>query len=339
MRWADVHVRGSAVTLPPAVLVADAIADGRYDAEDARGQDYHSITVAPDDWHLADLWSRTAVAALADADLPATDLDLLITAGTFGAGVDGWSAAAYVQREIGMHQGLGLEVRGGSNGGLISLELAAAHLLRDDASTALITAGDLFPLPYFDRWRAERFVFGDGCASVVLSTQGGFARLVASSSYSDPVLEQMHRGDEPIGPFNEAKTYPIDLRERTRVFLEQGLSRDELFERLSAGPRRVVETVLTEAGLELDAVDLLLVPHFGRKLTVLQCLLPIGLRRLERTAWSFARTTGHLGPADQLAALDHVRRVGAVSAGDRVLMLGVGAGFSWSAVLVEIADL
>ncbi len=339
MLWADVHLRGSAVVLPPAVPVEVAVADGRYDAEDARGQDYRSITVAPADWHLADLWSRTAAAALADAELAASELDLLIAAGTFGAGVDGWSAAAYVQRELGMHGGLGLEVRAGSNGGLISLELAAAHLLRDDASTALITAGDLFPMPYFDRWRAERFVFGDGCAAVVLSDAGGFARLVSSCSFTDPVLEQMHRGDEPIGPFNPEKTYPIDLRERTRAFLEQGLSRDELFERLSAGPRRVVETVLAEAGRTMDQVDLLLVPHFGRKLTLLQCLWPIGLRRLERTAWSFARTTGHLGPADQLAALDHVRRNDLVRPGDQVLLLGVGAGFSWSAVLVEIADL
>lgn len=337
--WNDIYLAATASWLPPAVSVEDALTSGMYDPADAERQDYLSVTVAGDGENVADMWSRAARLALSRSGMGVDGIDLLLCAGTFGAGVDGWNAAAYVQRELGMTGGLAVEVRGGSNGGMAAIELAASFLKRPGASAAIITAGDLFPMPYFDRWRAERFLFGDGCAAAVLSTRGGFARLVATASTGDPALEAMHRGDTPIGPFAPDKKYPIDLRERTKSFQDGGMSKEEIFQRLSAGPRFVVSEVLAETGLILEEIAHVIVPHFGRTITTMQCLYPLGLRDIERTTWDFARRTGHLGPGDQFASINHLRESNELKNGQYVLMLGIGAGFSWSSALLEIVDI
>jgi 3-oxoacyl-[acyl-carrier-protein] synthase III len=336
--WDNLYIAAAASWLPPAVSVEDALASGLLDPDDAERQDCLSVTVAASGEHVAGMWSRAARLALSRSGMGADSIDLLLCAGTFGAGVDGWNAAAYVQREIGMTRGLAIEVRGGSNGGMAAIELAASFLKRSGANAAIITAGDLFPMPYIDRWRAERFLFGDGCAAAVFSTRGGFARLVATASTSDPALEAMHRGDMPIGPFVQDKKYPIDLRERAKHFQDGGMTKEEIFARLAFGPRFVVREVLAKTGLTPDDIEHVIVPHFGRTITTMQCLRPLGLRDIDRTAWDFARRIGHLGPGDQLAAINHLHENGELKTGHYVLMLGIGAGFAWSAALLEIVD-
>ncbi|WP_255948330.1 ketoacyl-ACP synthase III family protein [Streptomyces odontomachi] len=338
MIWDDLYITAVASCLGKAVDVQEAVSAGAYDPEDAERQDFLSVAVADPGENVAVLWSRAAELALSRAGMDPADIDLLLCAGTFGAGVDGWNAAAYVQRELGMTGGFAAEVRGGSNGGMAALELAASFLTRQGAKAAVITAGDIFPMPYFDRWRAERFLFGDGCAAAVLSPHTGFVRLRSTATTSDPSLEAMHRGHAPIGPFDPDKKFPIDLRERAREFQQGGMVREELTQRLSAGPRQVVRQVLAETGVTLDEIEHMIVPHFGRTMTTLQCLLPLGLRDIDRTTWDFARQTGHLGPGDQFAALDHLRESGELKPGQRVLMLGIGAGFAWSSALLEVTE-
>ncbi len=338
MIWDDLYMAAVASWLPPAVSVAEALASGALDPADAERQDFLSVTVADPGVNVADLWSRAAGLALARSGMGADSIDLVLCAGILAIGVDGWNAASYVQRELGMTRGLALEVRGGSNGAMAAIELAAPFLRRPGANAAIITAGDVFPMPYVDRWRAERFLFGDGCAAAVLSTRRGFARLVATASTSDPALEAMHRADA-IASFGMDERFPIDLRGRAKWFQDSGFRKEEIFQRLSFGPRVVVREVLAETGLALDEITHVIVPHFGRAITTMQCLRPLGLRDIDRTAWDFARRTGHLGPADQFAALSHLHENGDLKTGQYVLMLGVGAGFSWSTALLEIEDI
>lgn len=338
MIWSDLYIAGVASWLPPAVSVEDALARGVFDPDDAKRQDALSVTVADPGENLADAWSRAARLALSRSGIGADSIDLLLCASILGSGTDGWNAAAYVQRELGMTTGLAFEVRSASNGGMAAIELAASFLTRPGASAAIITAGDLFCEPIVDRWRTERFLLADGCAAAVFSARGGFARLVATASTSDPALEAMHRGDTPMALGSPDKKYPIDLRARAQSFQDGGMAKEEIFQRLSLGPRFVVREVLAEAGLSLEEIEHLIVPHFGRTLTTMQCLRPLGLSDLDRTAWDFARRVGHLGPADQFASLSHLRENGDLKTGQYVLMLGVGAGFGWSSAVLEIVD-
>jgi 3-oxoacyl-[acyl-carrier-protein] synthase-3 len=50
----------------------------------------------------------------------------------------------------------------------------------------------------------------------------------------------------------------------------------------------------------------------------------------------YGKITGHLGSGDQFASFHELLISGHVVAGDIVLLLGAGAGFSWTGMLVRI---
>lgn len=62
---------------------------------------------------------------------------------------------------------------------------------------------------------------------------------------------------------------------------------------------------------------------------------PLGLP-MSRSAWEFGSRMGHLGAGDQFLTLERMAVAGALGAGDRVLMIGVGPGLSIGAAVVEI---
>lgn len=128
------------------------------------------------------------------------DIHLVLHANTYHQGHDLWAPASYVQRMAVGNSCLSLEVRQLSNGGMAALELAASHLLSvPSRHSALITTGDRFCLPGFDRWNTDPgTVCGDGGTALVLSARDGFARIRSLVTVSDPALEGMGRGTDPF---------------------------------------------------------------------------------------------------------------------------------------------
>jgi 3-oxoacyl-[acyl-carrier-protein] synthase-3 len=59
---------------------------------------------------------------------------------------------------------------------------------------------------------------------------------------------------------------------------------------------------------------------------------------VERATWEFSRTVGHLGAGDQIAGFNDLLERGELAAGDRVLFVGGGSGFSCTCAVVEILD-
>ncbi|MFI6098251.1 ketoacyl-ACP synthase III family protein [Lentzea sp. NPDC051213] len=339
MQWNDIYISGVGAFLPKTVSVEDAIAEGRYDEESASYTDHVSVTVAAPEDNVADMAVAAARQAAARAGAGPADVDAVFYSVVFHAGIDVWNAASYIQQGVSQAGSFAAEVRAGSNGGMVALEVAASYLVaHPDAQTAVLTAGDLWSEPYFDRWRADRILYGDGAAAVALSRQGGFARLVSLANATDPSLEAMHRGKLPWGPAQFSAEQPIDLHRRHEEFLETVADKDVVWQRVQAGARSVADQALQEANVSLADIDHIVVPHFGRNLITKQCLEPMGGADLERTTFQFARQVGHLGPGDQFAGLNHLSETGALTPGQRVFVFGVGGGFSWSGAVIEVLE-
>ncbi|MGW9432958.1 3-oxoacyl-[acyl-carrier-protein] synthase III C-terminal domain-containing protein, partial [Streptomyces decoyicus] len=92
-----------------------------------------------------------------------------------------------------------------------------------------------------------------------------------------------------------------------------------------------------DADVRLGDVARFVVPHFGRIVLQREVLAALDID-LDLTTWSWGRTVGHLGAGDQFAGLDHLVTSGRAVPGDRVVLIGVGAGYSWGAAVVEICD-
>ncbi|MFC4512776.1 ketoacyl-ACP synthase III family protein [Streptomyces ehimensis] len=321
----DLYIAGCAAWLPPAVPVPETI---------ARRTGAVSVTVAGAEDSGPGMAARAARAALRRAGCGAADVGLLLHAALYDQGHELWGSASYVQSLAlpGARPACpALEVRQVSNGGMAALELASAYLRAGtDRPAALLTAGDAYRPPGFDRWHSDPgTVYADGGAALVLSRAGGFARLRSLVTCSEPRLEGMHRGDRPFG-----RAGTVDLDACKRQFLRR-VGRPAAVAWVASGQRRALTGAVEAVGIGLGEVDRFVLPHLGGRRLEAAYFLPFGIDP-ERTTWGWSRGVGHLGAGDQFAGLARLVETKEVAPGELVLLVGVGAGFTWSAAVVEI---
>jgi 3-oxoacyl-[acyl-carrier-protein] synthase III len=338
MRFEDVYIAGTGSWLPARTSTAEAIARGRCDPALARRNDIAAVAVGTEKDSPPEMAAAAARVALDRAGGHAggrVDIDLVLHANLHYQGHELWGAASYVQRTAVGNRCPAMEVRQVSNGGMAALQLAAGYLAGAGRSAALVTAADMFPLPGFDRWHTDPgTVYADGGAAVVLSRAGGVARLRSLVLISDPDLEGMHRAGDAYGPAPMTYAEPLDLDTHARAFFAQ-VGSSAAVARIRAGHGEALRRALADAETELGEISRFVVPHFGRRRLEAIYLRQLGIS-LDQTTWQWSRQVGHLGAGDQFASLNHLLETGAVTTGDRCLLLGVGAGFSWSGAVVEI---
>ncbi|TDC74467.1 ketoacyl-ACP synthase III family protein [Streptomyces hainanensis] len=337
MRCEGLYVAATGTRLPAATSVERAVADGLVESALATSLRVASVTVSEGESgpEMAAAAGRTA---LERSDVAPAEIDIVLHASIYHQGQELWAPASYVQRVAVGNQCPALHVGQVSNGGMASLELAAAYLRAAPGRTAaLLTAGDRFCPPGFDRWRSDPgTVYGDGGSALVLSTRRGFARVRSLATASRPELEGMHRGSAPFGPVPFSHRERVDLAACKDEFLAE-TSRSLATSHLGSGQQEALKQALADADLELAEIDWLVLPHLGFRRLSASYFSRYEIDP-ERTTWPWSRTVGHLGAGDQFAGLDHLVTSGAAGPGSRCLLVGVGAGFSFSCAVVEVLE-
>ena len=334
MRVKDVFVSGHGVRLPSTLMVEDAIASGECEPKLVARTDVLSVSVSPTE-SAAEMAVAAAQIALNRAGSAPDDIDLILHATTYHQGQDLWPVGSYIQRETVRNSCLALEIRQMSNGGMAALDLAVSYLAARPGRDALLTTSDRFCLPGIDRWRTDPGTpYGDGASAIVLSTRGGYAKLLSLAINADSDLEPLHRGDVPFGLAPFSHRIPVDFEEAKHTFSREfGLSYG--INKANAGQARAVEEALADADMKIGDADWVILPHFGRRRLDVNYLRPYDLEA-ERTTWEWSRTVGHLGAGDQFASLDHLVQTGKAQSGQRIVMVGVGAGYSWGCAVMEM---
>ncbi len=334
----SLFIRAVASYLPSAVPVGNAIADGKYGRAEQAESGIEGITVAGPGESGPAMAVQAGRRAVRRSGLAGRDIDLLLHTVTAHNGLDGWNAGCYLQKEVLDGGGLSAEVRQLSNGAMACVELAAAYLTaRPACRGALITAAEQFAEPAWDRWRTSwGLVFADGASAAVLSREAGFARVCSTVTVADPDLEGLHRGLEPFTGAPGSGNYPISLRARALDFA-RSMDPAEVGRRLATGLRTAVFLAAAEAGMSVKQADHYVVPSYGKKLLRRECLEPLAIP-VGRSTWSWSAGVGHLGAADQFAALTHLAEGGRLAAGNKVLVIGIGGGFNWSCMVLDIVE-
>lgn len=340
MRVDDLHLTGIGSDVGALTPVAVPLAAGEFTAAEADRTGQLSTAVAG----LAgpELAVRAGREALRQAETAAGEPvwpTLCLHAGIYHPGIDFWHAASYVRDRLGLGAGPGLTLELGamSNSLVAALDVAASVLSgRPDHEAALITAGDRFGAPGFPHWSTDiGIVYGDAGSAVVLSRRPGLARIRAIASYTDPSLEGLQRGDEPFRTASVTAHRSLDIRRRKRQWLGRHGGPAHVDARNADGVTAVVKTALSDAGVDLPDIVKVCAPHYGRRLVETQVLRPLGIPE-SRTMTELGLRVGHLGASDQIVALDHLLRTGQAHPGDHVLLLGIGVGMTWTAVVVQL---
>jgi 3-oxoacyl-[acyl-carrier-protein] synthase-3 len=221
----------------------------------------------------------------------------------------------------------------------MGVDLALRTLSAGGAGTAaLVTTGDRFALPGFDRWRSDYDVaYGDGATAVVLRTGSPRAselRVLGMATTAMPELEVMYRAGDAFSDAPLSHASPIDVRRPKRAWLASGGGAG-LAEK---GPRAVEEVLrcaLQCAGLSPGhkKVRRIAVPRIGSR-TIEQMYLPAVRRVLGRDIVQLGPPTGHLGAGDFLANISAFV-TDELDEGEVALVIGGGGGFTLSCLVLR----
>lgn len=341
MRWNDLYIAGVGTYLPEQVETVDeAIAAGRYTEEKKAMNGYREVRIAAPGETGPVMAAKAGRQAVERSGLSHDEFGLTVHASLSHQGLDLWTPASYVQANTIGGTGPAFEVRQGCNGLMAGVDLAAAYVgSHKDFSAALVTAGDAFHLPYIDRWSSEdQNVNGDGAGAVVLSSRSGFARVRAIYSYADSSLEQMSRGYQEwtVSPFEGGET--LQLNRSMEDYLQNAdVDLDEMIGKIAGGVQHSLKQVLHEA--EVDLADTRFFLHQQLAETIVQhgiCGL-LGVKR-ESTTYDWAKQYSMVGTADIALGLDHVLAERDPKPGDLVVMQSSGAGYVWTAAVIEILE-
>jgi 3-oxoacyl-[acyl-carrier-protein] synthase-3 len=341
MRWQNLYVAGLGAYLPEQVLTAEqAVADGLYGEGEREANGYRAVRVAADGETGPMMAAAAGRQAVARSGHASEDFGLVVHASVAHPGQDIWTPAHYVQNETVGGDAATFEVKQGSNSGMAATEVAASWLTaRPDRSAALVTVGDTFKLPYWDRWKADdQVVYGDGAGALVLSTSGGFAKVRSTASVTDATLEPLYRGSDAWtdAPFQSGK--PVDLAGRKKDWLTRNEGGyDEAIARINKNFGGVLQKALEDADTELPDTQWFIHANMSKTIVDWGFHGALGLDP-DHTVYDWGLDYAHMGGADQIIGLNRLFETGRTKPGDLIVTAGAGIGFMWTVAVLEVLD-
>ena len=274
---------------------------------------------AEPDVACSDLAVHAARRALEAADVDAAAIDLIIVA-TSTPDMVFPSAACIVQQKLGVAGCAAFDVQAVCSGFVYALTVADSMIRTGAASKALVIGAEVFSRILDFKDRGTCVLFGDGAGAVVLEASDT-PGIVASELHADG-----RHVDILCVPGNVSGGHvlgdPVLKMDGPAVFkLAVGVLYD------------VALSVLQKAGRAQTDIDWL-IPHQAN-IRILQSTakrLKLPLDKLIVTVDEHGNTSAASIPL----ALDESVRSGKIQRGDTVLLEGVGGGFTWGAVLLDL---
>lgn len=274
---------------------------------------------AADDEVCSDLALQAAKNALAAADCDAAAIDLIIVA-TSTPDMVFPSTACILQRKLGIRGCAAFDVQAVCSGFVYALTIADSMIRTGAANNALIVGAEVFSRILDFNDRTTCVLFGDGAGAVVLrasDTPGILAaELHADGRYADILCTPgTVSGGKVIGD-------PLLKMDGPAVF------------KLAVGVlEEVARSVLAKAKRTEADIDWL-IPHQAN-IRIMQGTakkLKLPQDKLIVTVDEHGNTSAASIPL----ALDDAVRRGKIRPGDTVMLEGVGGGFTWGAVLLDL---
>ena len=278
--------------------------------------------IAADGEFTSDLAFHAAQAALDNAGLTPTDIDLIVLATatpdyTFPA------SAVSVQKKLGMRHGVAFDLQAVCSGFLFALTTVDAMIKSGQSKRALVIGAETFSriLDWTDRGTCV--LFGDGAGAVVLSaeSQPGWRSdrgVLSAHLRSDGRYQEMLYVDG--GPSATGTVGHLRMEGREVFKYAVGMVSD------------VIDEAFAATGFTSAEIDWF-VPHQAniRIIDATARKLGIPIEKVIRTVDRHGNTSAASIPL----ALWEASRDGRIKKGDLLLLESLGGGFTWGAVLLR----
>ncbi len=320
------RITGTGSYLPPrrltnADLVAELATQGVESSDDwiVERTGIRARHFAATDVCSSDLALEAARKALEAANLQAHEIDLIIVA-TSTPDMVFPSTACILQNKLGANGCAAFDVQAVCSGFVYALTVADAMIQTGAASKALVIGAEVFSRILDFKDRTTCVLFGDGAGAVVLQasdTPGILATdLHADGKHVGILCVPGHvSGGAVLGD-------PVLKMDGQAVFkLAVGVLED------------AARAVLAKAGKTEADIDWL-IPHQAN-IRIMQSTarkLKLPMNKVVVTVDQHGNTSAASIPL----ALDHAVRAGQVKKGETLMLEGVGGGFTWGAVLLNL---
>lgn len=283
--------------------------------------------IAPEDEASSDLGLEASRAALDDAGLEPSDVDLIVVA-TSTPDMLFPATGCVLQDKLGVDTIPAYDIGAGCSGFLYALSTARGQILSGEVDTALVVGAEV--TSRFNNWndRSTCILFGDGASAFVLRNKPeAEAGIQSLDLHADGSLGDILK--RPAG----GSAMPID-----EEVLEMGKQYTEmdgpaLFKVAVRRMTEVAQTALEKADVSIDEIDWI-VPHQAnlRIIEAVEERLDLSDDKVVVNVQEYANTSA----ASVGLAFDEAYRDGRINSGDRVLMVAFGAGLTWAGGVIEL---
>jgi 3-oxoacyl-[acyl-carrier-protein] synthase-3 len=315
------RIAGTGSYLPPRVMTNDEFA-ARLDTSDAWIRERTGIArrhIADESQASSDLALEASRRALEAAGVRAADLDLILVA-TSTPDFIFPSTACLLQAKLGVKGCAAFDVQAVCSGFVYALATADSFMKNGIYKKVLVVGAEVFSRILDWNDRATCVLFGDGAGAVVLaadSKPGIHASVLHADGSQAGMLSvpgNVCKGRITGSPFVQMNGQGV-FKYAVKVLDE------------------VARETVAAAGMSLADIDWL-IPHQANVR-----ILDATARKLGLAPEKLVVTVDHHGNTSAASvplALDEFIRAGKIRGGHRVLMQGVGGGFTWGATLATL---
>lgn len=284
--------------------------------------------IAAGDEAASDMAAQAGRRALDDAGLGPEDVEMIVVA-TSTPDMLFPSTACLVQYLLNAHRAFCFDIAAACSGFLYALEVAQKEVASGRVKTALVIGSEKMSSIVDWQDRSTCVLFGDGAGAAVLQATGAARGIMSMELGSNGSL-----GDLLMVPGGGSR------RPLSREVLEARLNyikmegRD-VFKHAVTHMANAVRKVVQRNGLTVDDIDCI-IPHQAntRIINAIAQRIEAPLEKVYLNVEKYGNTSA----ASVIIALDEAVRAGRINAGDMVLLVVFGAGFTWGASIVECCD-
>lgn len=273
--------------------------------------------------NTSDLGTKAAMMALEDSGLSSEDIDMIVFA-TMTPDTFMPSTACLVQKKIGAVNAFAFDISAACSGFMYALSIAKEFLENGKVKNILVIGGEVMSkaLDFTDRGTAV--LFGDGAGAVVLqgSPEPGIINSYLGSRddvKGSLVLKALPVDNPFVSGENDTNKMTMDGRE---VFK---FSKQVIMD--------TIDKVLEGTGYSYDDIKMI-IPHQANTR-----LIDYAIDKNDKLKDKFYINVDRFGntSAGSIAiALSEVRQKKLVKAGDLVILVGFGGGFTWGSLLIKM---
>ena len=280
--------------------------------------------IAADGENTSDLALQATLAALADAKLKPTDLDMLIVA-TMTPDMPCPATACILQAKLGAPQAAAIDVAAACSGFLYGLVMGQQFVAGGVYKNVLVVGAEVLSRVVDWTDRGTCVLFGDGAGAAVIgsTTQGKILSTVLGADGTKADLLKVPGGGVAQPASNES------VAARAHFLKMNG---GEVFKHAARGMAEASLEAVRKAGIQPEQIACV-VPHQAN-VRIIEAVVNRAGIPLEKVYLNLDRY-GNMSAASTIVALCEAVKSGRIKKGDYVLMVVFGAGLTWGAAVIQ----